>query len=434
MRPSNGLRTIVTTIGCCVSWWLAATPAVAQRIGPELSIDINTGGVQLQPSISSDASGRFVAVWADYGQDGFQYGVIGRRFGAAGNPLGGEFQVNSYTTGSQHDPSVSSDDEGNFVVVWTGLWGQDGSESGVFGQRFDETGLPLGGEFPVNSFTTGAQLRPAVASGALGNFVVVWDSYQLDEIDVFAQIYDADGDPVGGEFQANAQTTGTQSHPAVATDAAGNFVVAWQDSDGSSVGVFARRFDSMGSPVGTEFQVNTYTTFSQAYPAIAGDASGGFVVVWQSSHQDGSESGVFGQRFDAAGQPAGVEFQVNTYTASHQRYPAVAMTDSGRFVVAWDSAYQDGWAGGIFAQAFDVSADAVGDEFAVNSHTTGGQQAPAVAADRAGTFVATWESSSPDPAYDGIRGQLIGISAFVDGFESGDVCAWSDSSGGGTCP
>ena len=46
--------------------------------------------------------------------------------------------------------------------------------------------------------------------------------------------------------------------------------------------------------VGSEFQVNTYTTsnqttgfFAGGRHLVAGDASGNFVVVWSSYHQDG---------------------------------------------------------------------------------------------------------------------------------------------------
>ena len=50
-------------------------------------------------------------------------------------------------------------------------------------------------------------------------------------------------------------------------------------------------------PVGSEFQVNTYTTSGQSGPAMATDADGDFVVVWRSENQDGSSYGVFGRRF-----------------------------------------------------------------------------------------------------------------------------------------
>jgi len=80
-------------------------------------------------------------------------------------------------------------------------------------------------------------------------------------------------------------------------------VVVWQSypQDGSDYGVFGQRFASSGAPQGTEFQVNTYTTSDQNAPAVASAATGNFVAVWASEHQDGSEDGVFGQRYVVLG-------------------------------------------------------------------------------------------------------------------------------------
>ena len=84
----------------------------------------------------------------------------------------------------------------------------------------------------------------------------------------------------------------------MASDAAGNFVVVWtSEQDGSNTGVFGQRYDSTGAPLGPEFRVNTYKTDSQALPAAASDGAGNFVVVWTSYGQDGSNAGVFGQRY-----------------------------------------------------------------------------------------------------------------------------------------
>jgi hypothetical protein len=46
-----------------------------------------------------------------------------------------------------------------------------------------------------------------------------------------------------------------------------------------------------------KFRVNTYTTETQRFPSVAANASGSFVVVWQSDEQDGPSYGVFGQRY-----------------------------------------------------------------------------------------------------------------------------------------
>src|SRR3972149_653080 len=103
-----------------------------------------------------------------------------------------------------------------------------------------------------------------------------------------------------------------------------------------------------GQPVGSEFQVNTYTTGRQEIPSVASDATGNFVVVWNSSPQDGSNSGVFGQRYDDSGNALGSEFQVNSYTTSNQFFPSVASDANGNFVVVWMSLGQDGDSYGIF--------------------------------------------------------------------------------------
>jgi hypothetical protein len=134
----------------------------------------------------------------------------------------------------------------------------------------------------------------------------------------------------------------------------GAFVVVWlsDSQDGSSSGVFGQRYDAAATPLGSEFRVNTYTTNDQYFPATAMDAAGNFVVVWQSTGQDGLGSGIFGQRFDAAGTPRSGEFQVDTYTTSNQKAPAVAVDAVGNFVVVWQSHAPDDSAYGVLGQRY----------------------------------------------------------------------------------
>lgn len=140
----------------------------------------------------------------------------------------------------------------------------------------------------------------------------------------------------------------------------------------SADGVFGRRFDSGGSPLASEFRVNSHTTSDQQNPDAAYDSSGNFVVVWRSLDQDGSLDGIFGRRFDSGGNPFGSEFQVNTYTTGNQYGAPVAVQVGGGFVVVWTStASQDGGAAGVFGRRFDSGGNAVGVEFRVNSFTTG---------------------------------------------------------------
>jgi hypothetical protein len=303
-----------------------------------------------------DAKGNFVVAWASFGQDGAGHGIFAQRYDSNGLPRGGEFQVNTYTTGYQLSPAVRLDARGHFAIVWQSD-SQDGSSDGVFGQRFDAAGLPVGGEFRVNAYTTGPQTNPAVAMDPGGNFVVVWEGgldQDGDGFGVFGQRYDAAGRPQGAEFRVNSYTTDDQYSPAVAMDPDGNFVVVWASytQDGDLAGVYGQRFDAAGAALGGEFRVNSYTTSYQWRPAVRMDAAGQFVVVWESKTEDGDGYGIFGRRYDAAGAPNGGEFQVNTYTTDDQQQAALVMQPAGNFVVVWQSIAQDGSSGGIYGQRY----------------------------------------------------------------------------------
>src|SRR5688572_15852662 len=87
------------------------------------------------------------------------------------------------------------------------------------------------------------------------------------------------------------------------------------------------------TPLGGEFHVNTHTTDSQVFADVAADADGDFIVVWRSDNQDGNLGGIYAQRYNAAGAKQGDEFRVNTVTTGNQMNPSVAMDDAGNFVV-----------------------------------------------------------------------------------------------------
>ncbi len=409
IRRHKGLLSLAASLFLLCCW---VRPATAQLLGPEFQVNSYTTSFQRSPAVAADGSGNFVVAWESYGQDGANSGVFGQRFNSAGSPQGSEFRVNTYTTAVQRDPTVAVDGAGSFVVVWES-YSQDGSSFGVFGQRFNSAGSEAGSEFRVNTYTTGSQNYPAVAADGSGGFVVAWQSQGQDgsAYGVFGQRFDSAGSRVGSEFQVNSFATDDQTRPAVAADSSGNFVVAWNslDEDGSSWGVFGQRFNSAGSPLGSEFQVNSYTTDAQWVPAVATDSSGNFLVAWSSNRQDGSSWGVFGQQFSSTGSRVGSEFQVNTYTTNYQEGPAVAADGSGNFVVAWNSySGQDGSGGpGVFGQRYAFAGGSVGSEFQINSYTTGAQAHPTVAAGNSGNFVVAWDSYDQDGSNDGVFGQRV---------------------------
>ncbi len=414
-----------------LSFGALARDASAQlALGPEFQVNTYTTLGQTLPTIATDSSGNFVLAWMSVGQDGDSGGIYARKHLASGVPLGAsEFRVNSYTTGLQTAPRVASDPSGNLVVVWQG---SDGNVEGVRGRRFDAAGLP-GQEFQVNSFTTGYQDATGLAMDAAGDFIVAWESsddHDGSQFGVFGQRYDASGAPLGGELQVNAYTTGTQYGPSVGMDGAGNFTVAWVSvsQDGSGLGLFARRYNAAGTPLGGDFQVNSNPAGDQYEPVLAMNKDGAFVVVWISYGPDGDQLGVFGRRYDASGTAQGPEFQVNQYTTGSQVVPGATMAADGSFVIAWRSPGEDGSGNGIFARAFTASGVPQGAEFQVNTFTTGSQDLPVLASQPGGRFVVSWTSLGQDGDSNGVFARrFAGDSMFEDGFESADFSKWSSA-------
>jgi hypothetical protein len=130
---------------------IPAVAALAQevRVGAELQVNTYTSSSQGNPSVAADADGDVVVVWNSSNQDGSGTGIFARRLSAAGVFLAAEFQVNAFTPSVQIGPSVAAEAGGDFVVVWSGDSGQDGSNSGVFGRRVSSSGSPLATEFQV---------------------------------------------------------------------------------------------------------------------------------------------------------------------------------------------------------------------------------------------------------------------------------------------
>jgi Ca2+-binding RTX toxin-like protein len=381
---------------------LAATP-----VGGEFLVNTTTVNSQYAASMAMDADGDFVITWESALQDGNGSGIYAQRYDAAGVEQGTEFRVNATTIDNQSNPAVAMDADGDFVVTWQSSL-QDGNSEGVYAQRYDAAGIALGGEFRVNTATSGAQSNPAVAMDVDGDFIVTWQSSLQDgsSFGIYAQMYDAVGVKLGAEFRVNTVTFDSQSSPAAATDADGNFVISWQSNsqDGSGLGIYAQRYSLAGVALGTEFRVNSTVANAQDQPAIAMDRDGDFLIAWRSN-QDGVSNDVYAQRYDSVGTPLGGEFRVNTIIVDSQHSPAVAMDADGDFVVAWSSYAQDADGSDVHVRRYTAAGVAQGGESQVNTETADEQQNSSVAMDADGDFVVTWESLSQDGSNSGVYGQ-----------------------------
>ncbi|MDD3329513.1 MAG: hypothetical protein PHW25_20735, partial [Zoogloea sp.] len=390
----------------------------------EERVNAYTVDYQYAPSVSPLAGGGYVVVWTSREQDGSNDGIYAQRFTASGVPIGPEFRVNTTTANYQLEPKVTGLSDGSFAVVWTDRSGADGSSYGVYMQRVSAAGQLLGSQQKVNTFTANDQGQPSIAAYT-GGYVVTWYSNGQDGsgYGVYAQRFDNAGNPVltGGsnEFRVNTATSTHQYEPDVAASADGRFVVVWRSDgqDGSGAGVYAQRYNADGSLAGGEFRVNSTTASSQYEARVAALEGGGFVVVWRSDSQDGSGAGVFGQRYDAAGVAAGGEFRVNESTAGGQYQPHVAALPGGGFTVTWYNENYDGSGSGsyqdVYVREYAADGTPLGGQLKANTPTAtqSTQSEPAVASLGSGNYVLVWRSDGQDGSQSGVYQQLFGDAA-----------------------
>ena len=386
---------------------LSSESAAQLLAGNEFQVNVATTGAQQRPSIAVRPNGDFVVVYESDVADGSYIGVVGRRFDARGAALGGEFQVNTYTTDDQYSPSVAADAKGNFVVVWTS---GDGSSNGVFGQRFDASGARRGGEFQVNTYTTGTQgfsfrSGPFVSSAGDGRFVVAWTSSAGADgsaTSVQARRYDAQGVAQGDEFRVNAYTTDGQALSSVSMAADGAFMVGFSSAgeDGNGSSAIARRFDASGNPIGGDFVVSATTAGGQYAPIVNMADDHSFVVDF--AQPDANSFGLRGRRFDAAANPLGVEFQVNTQEGGFEYGYASGRDAAGDFIIGWSDEHE------VFVRRFLADGTPRAGAFQVNTYTLAGQDQIRLGSDDVGNVVATWSSFSQDGSGLGVFAQRLG--------------------------
>jgi hypothetical protein len=342
-----------------------------------------------------DSAGNFVITWSSWsGQDGDEAGIFGQRLSNLSFPIGGEFQVNATTTGVQSFSDIVVDSAGNFVVVWES---PDASYDGVFARSFLADGTPLSDEFQVNSYTTFDQDDATVALTSTG-YVVAWSETASGRIGVrTVEIDGGNGIPTLGT-EMYVAGDGRTTRPAIDTAADGSFVLAYQDADDGlfDLGVGAQRFDSSGTPIGTPFRVNAYTTGSQQTPSVAVKPNGDFIVVWADLHNRQIRQ----RRYAADGTPQADERKAGVLDGTFDlRFPSVVANDDGTFFIIWETFNEQMQGGdfsgsGIAGRLFATNGNPIGPKIRVNDDVVSSQRNPALAGDGNHNYIVSWDQSS----------------------------------------
>jgi len=345
-----------------------------------------------EPQIASDANGNAIAVWGGVGTDRY----------AAGSGWG---TPTLFQADGGYEPHIASNASGNAVVVWYNNdmtvwanlyapgsgWGTPTSipispEGGFWPQvAIDATGniiaVWLGQRVWANRYTPGTGWgtatsihtgssgeRPQIAMSPNGNAIAVWSANE----GLWANRYTlASGWGTAELIPGN----GSSRSPQIAIDGSGNAIVVWQQFDNTrySYSVGTNRYTA-GSGWGA---ATVFETSSGVPPAIAMDANGNAIAVWQGS------GGIRTNRY-TAGSGWGAATLISTGGGS----PQIAMDANGNGIAVWSQ--YDGTRHNIWANRYTAASGWGAAELIEINNVGDVRDPPQITIDGMGNAIAVW--------------------------------------------
>jgi hypothetical protein len=355
------------------------------------------------PVIAPDGSGGMIITWHD--RRGGAYGELyAQRMNANGAAQWAADGIGICTApNTQANPGMTSDASGGAIVAWQDF--RSGTNNDIYAQRADSNGVI---QWTVNGVpvceAVNDQTNPQIAPDGSGGAIIIWQDYRGGTTaDIYAQRVDAGGIPqwaAGGV--AICAAIGDQTGPEIVSDGSGGAIIAWEDfRGGSGSDIYAQRVSAGGAVLWAADGIALCTAeYSQSLPRIAVDGSGGAIVVWQDP-RGGSNNDIYAQRVDASGGVQWTTDGIAISTADYsQSFPEIIPDGSGGAIVAWED-HRAGGIGDIYAQRVDAgggvqwTTDGVAVCTAVND-----QESPQIASDGAGGGVIAWQDYRGGTSYD----------------------------------
>lgn len=377
---------------------ITSTPVIppVATAGSATQITPTTAGVdQSGFAIEADAAGNLRTFWVDQkfvapnpafpNIGNFQYALHTRLYDSTGTALGSpQLLVNYPAPTSVYDAEVMPD--GSFVIAWVEY--VTFNQSNIKGQRYDSAGNTVGSVFTIVNGAAWAQNQTLeIAADASGDLLCVYNKGDYFDEDSMAVSVSSGNVVTRAPWQVNPSSVSEQKNPAVALNASGNGVIVWNDGEAGKIR--GRLVSNYGLSNGAPFDVATDSSVFDQLIDVAVDSNGNFIVSWE-------DSGVQARRFNSTGTPLGNSFRVNTNLAGSRSNGMISISDSGWFVIGWNAYSQDTGASpgsGVYAQLFDPSGAAAGPEFAVPANLQNNQNLAAIYMDGDADATFLWQNS-----------------------------------------
>ncbi len=354
--------------------------------------DITSTG---SPAVAATAGGDAMVVWAQGAGDALMQSALFFADAAVwSSPIAVENPAGLEGT-ADFDPVLTLDQAGNALALW--VQKAPTGQRNLKAARFDRSALKWG---PASLIETGEgavrEVSLQVRSDADGNAMALWVQSDGTRDDLWASRFDAASGTWGNAEHVEDADDAVVGTPSLALRANGDAVVAWRQANAGATAVKARRYTAASRAWGAAATLEPLAG-SPGEPSAAIDANGNAMVIWNLSAPDASRS--FHVRVTRS--PTGGQDWAAPRTLSSSRFPfnfprgvspRIAFDGAGNATAIYSST-PDPERGIQFIQAqrYYAVADDWGTAFTLDDSSTPQDKSTATLAVRGdGSGVVTW--------------------------------------------
>ncbi|HMR00964.1 MAG TPA: hypothetical protein PKA32_01105, partial [Candidatus Gracilibacteria bacterium] len=267
--------------------------------GLQLVANDNTTNTPRQwPNISADYLGNFTVTWSE--RDGANWDIYSQSYNYQGKRIGSNVSITAGASVPQWS-AVKMNTDGFYSIVW-------GSGSNVKEQNFITEIFKTENETSTTpiSTQTGTNVDAAVAPN--GNIAFVYrttGTVPAEAVRLTLKRYDSSASPsyIDVKTAEIISSASGADNPSVSFfkdtsgSSVGNFIVTWEDNSSGTKNIYYQLFDEAGDPIGSATAVNASANLQQNAHVVAGvyTNSGGsdieeFAVIWHDSTAQSIES------------------------------------------------------------------------------------------------------------------------------------------------
>jgi hypothetical protein len=379
---------------------------------PQL-VESNNAQDSEYPTVAADPRGNAIAVWMQ--ADATDYSLRASRFSVTTGLWGSATPIENNPAGHALSPHVAVDRNGNAVAVWRQA---EGGRYSVWANRFNASTSSWGSAAAIESDNAGDVLVPRVAFDVNGNCIAVWPQSDGARFNLYAARMTPAG-TWGAPILIETQNTGDVGSADLAIDPSGNAIAVWTQSDGTRYNVHANRYAAATGAWGSATLIETENLQNSSRPRIAIDANGNAFAVWEYQ-------GIYANRYSATSNSWGAAVPIHSANPGLASDPQVAVDAGGNAFAVWSNV--NGTQFGIFANRYSTAVGGWSTATTLNTGTADGTYEPQLSLSPSGNALAIWrqvESASyriKGSRYLSATGQwggAITVSSLINGASNG---------------